>query len=289
MSLQTAFQTLSELFCHLKAHCDRGTLKSFAVPASRPAPPLLRFLLPVAVVLVALGVWWFLSATGVFIATLFPSPADVWAGLGDEVRKGRLFDDIVASLFRVAIGFGLGALLGVLCGLILGHSAWLRAAFLPGVNFFRSLSPLAWLGFAILWFGIGDVSSMFLIFMSTFFPLVLATLAAVANIPGVYFRVARDFDLRGFELLHRVTFPAILPQLVTSLRVTAGIAWVVVVAAEMNGAQEGLGFAIIDARNALSPDLLVANMIVIGIVGVLLDQLLARLSLLPSLRWGFER
>ncbi len=130
---------------------------------------------------------------------------------------------------------------------------------------------------------------MFLIFMATFFPLVLSTLAAVAGIPNVYFRVARDFDLRGMELLRRVTLPAIMPQLVTSLRVTAGIAWVVIVAAEMNGAQEGLGFAIIDARNALSPDLLAANMIIIGLVGVLLDQILARLSTIPSVRWGFER
>lgn len=259
------------------------------MPATRSGLSRLRFLLPVLVGALALGAWWWLSATGVLVASLFPSPRDVWAGLGEELRTGRLFDDVVASLFRVAVGFGLGALLGIPCGLMLGHSILARAAFLPGINFFRSLSPLAWLGFAILWFGIGDVSSMFLIFMATFFPLVLATLSAVAGIPAVYFRVARDLDLRGPELLRRVTLPAITPQLVTALRVTAGIAWVVVVAAEMNGAQEGLGFAIIDARNALAPDLLVANMIIIGLVGVLLDQLLARLALIPSVRWGFER
>ena len=236
-----------------------------------------------------MGVWWFVSKRGLFEASLFPSPSDVWAGLGDELHTGRLFDDIIASLYRVALGFGLSVVLGIPIGLILGHSPLMRAAFLPGVNFFRSLSPLAWLGFAILWFGIGDKSSMFLIFMATFFSLVLSTLAAVAGIPSIYFRVARDFDLRGLELLRRVTLPAIMPQLVTSLRVSAGIAWIVIVAAEMNGAQEGLGFAIIDARNALSPDLLAANMIIIGLVGVLLDQILARLSTIPSVRWGFER
>lgn len=263
-------------------------LKSFAV-SQRSVSIWPRLLLPAVAVAVALAVWWVLSSTGVFPGTLFPSPADVWAGMSEELRTGRLFDDIVASLFRVVVGFGLGVLLGVPCGLVLGHNPLARATFLPGVNFFRSLSPLAWLGFAILWFGIGDVSSMFLIFMATFFPMVLATLAAVAGIPSIYFRVARDSDLSGIELLRRVTLPAIMPQLVTAFRVTAGIAWVVVVAAEMNGAQEGLGFAIIDARNALSPDLLVANMVVIGLVGVVLDQILARLSRIPSLRWGFER
>ncbi len=238
---------------------------------------------------IILAAWWVLCKTGVFPSTLFPSPTDVWAGMGEELHTGRLFDDIVASLFRVVVGFGLGVLLGVPCGLLLGHSSLARATFLPGVNFFRSLSPLAWLGFAILWFGVGDACSIFLLFMATFFPIVLATLAAIASIPSIYFRVARDSDLHGVELLRRVTLPAIMPQLVTAFRVTVGIAWVVVVAAEMNGAQQGLGYAIIDARNALAPDLLVANMIIIGIVGVILDQILARLSRIPSLRWGFER
>ena len=198
-------------------------------------------------------------------------------------------NDIVASLFRVAAGFGLGVALGVPCGLWLGHSHLARAALLPGVNFFRSLSPLAWLGFAILWFGIGDRSSIFLIFLATFFPLVLATLSAVESIPRLYFRVGRDYGLSGSQMLSQVTLPAILPQLITALRVTAGLAWVVVVAAEMNGAQEGLGFAIIDARNGLSPELLVANMVVIGLIGMLLDRLLLRLTRIPSVRWGYDR
>ena len=254
-------------------------------PVSKP----LRLLLPTCAIVVALVLWWVLSATKVFPPTLIPIPADVWAGMGEELHNGRLYNDVIASLFRVVVGLCLGILLGVPCGLLLGHSPLARATFLPGVNFFRSLSPIAWLGFAILWFGIGDVSSIFLIFMATFFPMVLTMLSAVAGIPAIYFRVARDSDLRGLELHKRVTLPAIMPQLVTAFRVTMGIAWVVVVAAEMNGQQVGLGFAINDARNALAPDLLVANMVVIGIVGVLLDQILARLTHIPSLRWGFER
>jgi NitT/TauT family transport system permease protein len=129
---------------------------------------------------------------------------------------------------------------------------------------------------------------VFLIFLATFFPLVLATSAAVANIPPCYFRVARDYGLRGPALLTQVTLPAILPQVVTALRVTAGLAWVVVVAAEMAGAQEGLGYAVNDARNGLRTDLLVVVMIVIGLVGVLLDRLLLQMTRLRAVRWGYH-
>jgi NitT/TauT family transport system permease protein len=224
-----------------------------------------------------------------FPSSLVPSPADVLAGFAEEMRGGRMIDDIIASLFRVTVGFGLATILGVPFGLWLGNNTLARAAFLPGVNFLRALSPLAWIGFAILWFGIGDKSAIFLIFMATFFPIVLATVAAVANIPAVFFRVARDYGLRGRDLLFEVTLPAIMPQLITALRVTAGLAWVVVVAAEMSGAQEGLGFAIHDARNGLRSDLLVVIMIVIGTIGVLIDRLLQRLANIPSVRWGYER
>jgi NitT/TauT family transport system permease protein len=183
----------------------------------------------------------------------------------------------------------LAVVFGVPVGLWFGHHVRSRFALLPAINFFRSLSPLAWIPFAILWFGIGDLPAIFLIFMACFFPLVLATLAAVANIPSVYFRVARDYRFSGWELLTRVTLPAIAPQVITSLRVTAGLAWLVVVAAEMIAGRDGLGFAIWDARNGLRMDLLVAGMFVIGVIGMVIDRILMRLTKIRSVRWGYER
>lgn len=252
-------------------------------------PPPRARVLPFVVVLGLVALWWLLSAQRVFPPSVFPSPTSVAAGFAEEVGRGRLFDDLVASLFRVSLGFGLATVLGVPAGLWLGQRASVRVALLPLVNFFRSLSPLAWIPFAILWFGIGDAPAIFLIFMATFFPLALATMAAVANIPTVYFRVARDYGFRGRELLTEVTLPAILPQVITALRVTAGLAWLVVVAAEMIAGRDGLGFAIWDARNGLRMDLLVAGMVVIGMIGVLLDHLLVRLTRIRSVRWGYER
>jgi NitT/TauT family transport system permease protein len=246
-------------------------------------------LLPIVVVLAALGIWMALSASGLVPATIFPSPLEVGKGFVEELRNGRLFDDLVASLFRVAVGFSLATILGVPFGLLLGQHPRIRTALLPAVNFFRSLSPLAWIPFAILWFGIGDPPAIFLIFMASFFPIVLATVAAVASIPTVYFRVARDYGITGREMLTRVTFPAIAPQVITVLRVTAGLAWLVVVAAEMIAGRDGLGFAIWDARNGLRMDLLIEGMIVIGVIGVVIDRLLVRLTKIPSIRWGYER
>lgn len=252
-----------------------ATLRSIAFPSL------------VAVAFVA--IWAFVSATGMFPPSAFPAPAAVLKAFLQEAGSGRLFNDIITSLFRVSCGF-LGAVaLGIPIGVWMGQILSARIAFLPITNFFRNLSPLAWMPFAILWFGVGDAASIFLIFLSVFFPVVLATLAAVAGIPAVHFRVARAYGLRGWEKLTRVTLPAIMPQVITTLRVTAGVAWLVVVAAEMIAGRDGLGFAVMDSRNGLRTDILVVEMFVIGVIGVLIDRVLVQLTTIPSVRWGYER
>jgi NitT/TauT family transport system permease protein len=251
-------------------------------------PTISTRLLPILLLVIAVAVWSVLWLLRVFPESVFPSPFAVAKGLGEEISTGRLLADLVASLFRVTSGFLLAVILGVPAGLWLGRHARTRYALLPVVNFFRSLSPLAWIPFAILWFGIGDLPALFLIFMACFFPIVLGTLAAVANIPSVYFRVAEDYRFTNLELLTKVTLPAIAPQLITSLRVTAGLAWLVVVAAEMIAGRDGLGFAIWDARNGLRMDLLVAGMIVIGVIGMVIDRVIMRLTRIQSVRWGYE-
>jgi NitT/TauT family transport system permease protein len=239
--------------------------------------------------LLLVAVWAFLASLRLFPESLFPHPWAVAQGRARELQSGRLVDDAIASLFRVSLGFLLAVALGVPIGLLLGHSKRGRDAFLPLVNFFRSLSPLAWIPFAILWLGIGDPPAIFLIFMAALFPMILSTTAAVAGIPSVYFRVAKDLGIEGPALLREVTLPAIAPQVITALRVTAGLSWLVVVAAEMIAGHDGLGFAVWDARNGLRIDLLAAAMVAIGLIGALLDRLLVQLTRIPSVRWGYER
>jgi NitT/TauT family transport system permease protein len=250
---------------------------------------LLPVVAPLIVVAGLLVLWLALFQMRLFHESAFPSPASVVTAFGEEIRSGRLFTDLVTSLFRVSVGFGLAVLTGIPVGLWMGQKVVARSAFLPIVNFFRNLSPLAWIPFAILWFGVGDVSSIFLIYLSAFFPVILATMAAVANVPVVYSRVAQNYGMTDWERLWHVTLPAIMPQVITTLRVTAGVSWLVVVAAEMIAGRDGLGFAVMDSRNGLRTDILVVEMIVIGAVGVALDRALVQLTKIPSVRWGYER
>lgn len=245
--------------------------------------------LPVIVLLGFLLIWYLVSRLNLFPAYALPTPGAVWKSFKEEIIAGRLPGDVIASLWRVAVGFVISAALGIPAGLWLGQHLRARQAFVPMLNFFRFLSPLAWIPFAILWFHIGDKPAIFLIFMATFFPLTLATMAAVATIPSIYFRVAKDYHYKGNELLTKVTFPAVLPQVITALRLSYGIAWVVIVAAEMVGCQDGLGYGIWEARNGLRLDAAVCYMIIIGLLGMGIDRLLAQLTKLPNVRWGYER
>lgn len=249
----------------------------------------LGFILPLVTLAGAVVLWFFISYFDIFPDYTFPSPGAVFNSFKEEINAGRLINDIIASLWRVAIGFAISVFFGVPIGLWLGLKSRARQAFVPMLNFFRFLSPLAWIPFAILWFHIGDKPAVFLIFMATFFPLTLATMVAVATIPNIYFRVAQDYRYKGLELITRVTFPAVLPQIITALRVSYGISWVVIVAAEMVGCQDGLGYGIWEARNGLRLDSAVCYMIVIGLLGMGIDRLLAQFTKHPAVRWGYER
>ena len=256
---------------------------------SRPVAPLWRWVLPIAVGAALVGAWALASATGQFPRGTVPAPAAVARAFVTELRSGRLFDDVVASLYRVSFGFVIACAAAIPAGLALGRFAAARAAFLPWVNFFRTLSPIAWIPFAIIWFGIGDPPAIFLIFIAVFFQIALATAAAAGAVPKIYYRVAEDLEMSSTAVPFEITLPAILPQLVTALRVAIGVAWMVVVAAEMIAVRSGLGFLIVDARNGLRMDLVVCGMIVVGAIGIGLDVLFARLAKIPSVRWGFER
>src|SRR5512143_1016830 len=218
-----------------------------------------------------------------------PSPPEVGHAFVGEIENGRLLDDVIASLYRVAWGFVSAVVAAVPLGLVIGRHATTKDALMPWINFFRSLSPIAWIPFAVIWFGIGDPPAIFIIFLATFFQVVLATAAAAASVPKVYYRVADELGLRGHHVLFQITLPASLPQLVTALRVAIGVAWMVVVAAEMIAVRSGLGFLIVDARIGLRMDLVVCRLITIGAIGIGLDLAFSRLARIPSLRWGFDR
>jgi len=244
-------------------------------------------LLPAAVLLVVYVFWD--GAVVLSHSDIFPRPYQVLLGITELVQRGLLLKYVVASLFRVSIGFTLAVLIGVPIGLVLG---WFRPAFLafnPLIQILRPISPIAWIPIAILWFHVDDRAPIFLIFLSSVFPITVASIAAVQNIQPVYVRAAQNFGLTRFELFRRVIFPACLPQIITSLRISLGIAWLVVVAAEMIAVNSGLGYLIIDARNAGKRyDLVVAGMLMIGFIGLILDLLIRRLERFEEVKWGYS-
>jgi NitT/TauT family transport system permease protein len=235
----------------------------------------------------ALAIGWHV-AVAASPGTLVPTPAAAVAAIFELAAKGLLLKYVVASLFRVTWGYLLALLFAVPAGILLG--LWRRGelAVNPLLQLLRPISPLAWIPISILWFGVGDLAAMFLIFLASFLPLVVTTTHAVHNIEQVHLSAGRNFGLTTPQLLRSVIFPAILPQLIVGMRITAGIAWLVVVAAEMIAVSSGLGFLIVDARNAGNRyDLVVAGMILIGLVGVVLDLMMRRLERLDAVRWGY--
>jgi NitT/TauT family transport system permease protein len=219
---------------------------------------------------------------------VLPGPWETLGGIADLVRRGLLFKYVTASLFRVTWGFVSAAVLAIPLGLAIGWYRRFEMAFNPLIQIFRPVSPLAWIPIAILWFGVGDLAAVFLIFLSCFFPLLLTAINSVQRIPAVYVNAGRNFGLSPVSLVYRVLYPAVLPQLITGLRITAGVAWIVVVAAEMIAVNSGLGFLIVDARNAGNRyDLVVAGMVIIGIIGLLLDVGMRSLESAKSLQWDY--
>lgn len=245
-------------------------------------------LMPLLVAAVFIGAWhWVVVLSG---STIFPKPLDVLAGMLELIRRGVLLKYVVASLFRVSAGFLLALCLGVPSGLLIGWFGRAFQAFNPAIQVLRPISPIAWIPVAILWFGVTDLAPIFLIFLASLFPIMTASIAAVQNIQPVYVRAAENFGLRGPALFTKVVFPAALPQIITGIRIALGVAWLVLVAAEMIAVSSGLGYLIIDARNAGSRyDLVVAGMILIGLIGLTLDFLVRRLERLDEVRWGFSR
>ncbi len=242
---------------------------------------------PIAFIVVLLIAWQIAIDRSSF--HLLPGPWEVVGGVADLAQHGLLLKYVVASLFRVTWGFVLAAVLAIPLGLTIGWFRRAEMAFNPIIQILRPISPLAWIPIAILWFGVGDLAAIFLIFIGCFLPLLLTAINAAQSVPAVYVNAGRNFGLNRAGLVYRVLYPAAMPQLVIGLRITLGIAWLVVVAAEMIAVNSGLGFLIIDARNAGNRyDLVVAGMVMIGLIGLLLDLAMRSLERVKSLRWSYS-
>ncbi len=244
-------------------------------------------ILPAAAAAVFVAIWS--AAVRWSGTTVFPSPAAVVRGIEELARKGLLLPYARDSLLRVAAGYGAALALGVPLGVFLGwHPTAARAAN-PVIQLLRPISPLAWIPVAIVLFGVQDMAAIFLIFLASLFPILVSAMNGVRGVPAMYRQAGRNFGLSRQALLARVVFPAALPEILTGLRIALGVAWIVVVAAEMIAVNSGLGYLVIDSRNAGKRyDLVVAAMLLIGVIGLALNFAVQSVSRLRAVRWGFR-
>ena len=247
----------------------------------------IRQTLPGLLVLGLLIAAWWLSVTGTG-SVIFPTPGQVVTGVIELVRNGTLWQHIGASLMRVGTGFVLAVLVAVPLGLWMG---WIRGAYdtlNPIFQILRPISPIAWIPIAILWFGVGNASPIYLIFISSVFPMIVQTTVGVHTIEKRYLRAAENFGVSRYTLFRQVVIPAVLPQVVVGMRIGLGVAWLVVVAAEMIALRSGLGYMIMDSRNAGNRyDLVIAGMIIIGLIGLSLDGIMRLLEGIKWVRWRY--
>jgi NitT/TauT family transport system permease protein len=232
------------------------------------------------------ALWWY-----TVIATqsaIFPTPKQVVLGTLELASDGTLWQHIGASLMRVGAGFALAVALAIPLGLWMG---WVHGAFVtlnPLFQIMRPISPIAWIPIAILWFGVGNASPIFLIFIASVFPMIVQTTVGVHTIEKRYLRAAENFGVPRSRLFLKVVFPATLPEIIVGMRIGLGVAWLVVVAAEMIALRSGLGYMIMDSRNAGNRyDLVIAGMIIIGLIGLMLDGFMRLLEGMKIVRWRY--
>lgn len=235
---------------------------------------------------ILIGVWELLFLASGFSETLFPSPLQAWQALLEMCGDGTLLTNIGTSMYRFLAGYISSVVVAVFLGLALGRLPGIFKYVNPAVQLLRPISPTAWMPFIVLLFGIGDVPAVVIIFIAAFFPVLLSTVAAVGNIDPIYLKVSKNFGIRQPALMWKVVFPAAFPQIANGIHLALGTAWIFLVAGEMVGAQSGLGYQIIDARNNVRADILLATILVIGLIGLLLDTVLKMLEKHILKAWG---
>lgn len=251
-----------------------------ARPASRVGLRLAGFLLPVVLAIL----WEILVRAGLANGRLMPPPSVVGKTLWQLAVSGELWTHAAATLWRVAAGFGIGAAVGTALGALTGALPWARGLLDPTLQALRAIPSIAWVPLFILWFGIFEASKVALIAVGVFFPVYLGVAAAILSIDRKIVEVGRVFRLGRLAMVRRVLLPAILPDWFTALRGGLGLGFMFVVAAEIMGASEGLGYLLVDGQQLGRPDTIIAAIIAFAVLGKLADGLLLAVTR-PFLAW----
>jgi nitrate/nitrite transport system permease protein len=274
---------------------EPGALLATALPVAPPKPPpvprtpwdwkaiWLTVLPPVFGFALMVGIWGLLTQN----STSFPTPAATFQAavklFADPFYSKGPNDqgigwNILFSLQRVAIGFGMAAAVGIPLGFLIGRFSFLNSMVNPIISLLRPVSPLAWLPIGLLVFKAANPAAIWTIFICSIWPMVINTAVGVQRVPQDYLNVARVLNLSEWKVLTKILFPAVLPYMLTGVRLSVGTAWLVIVAAEMLTGGVGIGFWVWDEWNNLNVKHIIVAIFVIGIVGLLLEQLLVTIA-----------
>jgi len=255
----------------------------------------------IAVPLLVVVAWELACRAGVFSPLVLPSPWQVlrrWVayasplaprdpaaeGLLSWLASGELWQDAAGSLERVLGGFAIGAALALPLGLLMGARPSVHELMDPLLQVLRPIPPIAFIPLAILWFGLGNPPAFFLIALGAFFPVLVNTVAGVRNVDAIYLRAARNLGAGELTVFRRVMLPSAMPYILAGMRIGMGVAFIVVIVAEMTAVNRGLGYRILEAREYFWSDKIIAGMISIGLLGLAIDALMGRLQS-RLLRW----
>ncbi len=259
---------------------DRTRDRAAANRWARLTRPALGLALPVALAVA----WEFIVRMGWASGRLAPPPSVIFVTFVDLARTGELQRDTWVTLARVAAGFGLGVVAGTIAGAATGYSPMLRRLLDPSLQALRAIPSIAWIPLFILWLGIFEASKVTLIAVGVFFPIYFGLMGAIQSVDRKLVEVGHAFRLSDVAMVRRILLPAVLPAYVISLRSGLALGWMFVVAAELMGASEGLGYLLVDGQQLGKPAEIVAAIVAFAVVGQATDWLIA-LAAAPFLRW----
>lgn len=224
--------------------------------------------------IILIVIWEGFALAGKLTPYTMPAPMTIINTAIDYIKDGSLFQDIGVSFIRVLEGFLIALVSAFILGIIVSIFSKVEIFTDLVLQILRPIPPIAWIPLAILWFGIGESSKVFIIFFGAFFPIFLNTVEGVKNIDSKYFELARVYEVPKLKMIKKIVIPGALPSIMTGIRLGLGNAWVCVVAAEMIGATSGVGFMLADGRSLSRPDIVIIGMLIVGIVGKIMDDAL---------------
>ncbi|REH80190.1 ABC transporter permease [Staphylococcus felis] len=243
-------------------------------------------LLPFFAFVLFLLFWQLVIWIGDYRPILLPGPILVGQQIWSFIITGEIFIHLGISLWRFSIGFILAIIVAVPLGILIGRNNVLYRAIEPLFQLLRPISPIAWSPFIVLWFGIGSLPAIVIIFIAAFFPIIFNTIKGVRSIDQHYLKIANNLNLTPYSLYKDIIFPGAFKHIMSGIHVAVGTSWIFLVSGEMIGAQSGLGFLIVDSRNMLNLEDVLAAIFFIGIFGFLIDRLISLLESLVLKHFG---